>query len=254
MLELIDNIYILKLKKNDTNELEKNIKSIFPNKNYELFEVDGNTTNRNEGSINLSLWKILNHNFVDDVAKDITKNHIAMIRQAYMANYNYVLFLEEDARIENINKKKWDRVNKWLSTKNKWDIFYFGYCNWPILFSFFITRDIIRLYSPLAAHSYILNRRGMQKILNYTENGNKNMNIHIDKMFSILPNFHKYAIFPMISFQSKDPALYTKACDKMNINISMKTLCKTIQYLSLFLPILFIILLSWILIRLFWKK
>jgi GR25 family glycosyltransferase involved in LPS biosynthesis len=165
------------------------------------------------------------------------------------------LFLEEDVCINTNHSSKYKNINNWLLQKtNKWDIFYLGYCNWPIIFSFLITKDIVRIYSPLAAHAYILNRRGMQKILNYTENGLKNMDMHIDKMYAQLPGFRKYAIFPMIAFQNKNPALFTKACDKINLNLSMKSCSIAIQYISVFIPILFILICTFLFIRIFWRN
>jgi len=258
MIDLIQHVYILKLEKNDGQEIENNIKQLFPGKKIYVHEVEGcKKSNRNEGSINLSFWKILNHSYVDDIAKDITKNHIDMIRKAFMDNLDFVLFVEEDSRIETqkLINEKCKRVNQWmLKRRNKWDIFYLGYCNWPVLFSFLITPDVVRIYTPLAAHCYILNRHGMQKILNYTENGNKNMEIHIDKMFATIPSFRKYGIFPMIAFQKNNPALFTKACDKINMNISMKSASIVIQYCSIILPILLILITTLLFIKLFWKK
>jgi hypothetical protein len=174
-----------------------------------------------------------------------------MIKEAYHNNCQNVLFMEEDARLEKPNQNKLNHVNDWLTNSKRWDIFYLGYCNWPMCASFLVTTNIVKLWTPLAAHSYILNKQGMEKILNYTEYGKKNMNIHLDKMYTKIPYFYKYGMFPMISFQKKDPALFLKACDKLNIHISMKTACKINQYISVMVPILFLILLTYFLMKMF---
>jgi len=251
MLPVIDCIYVLKLEKNDKTEMESQLHQLFPEEKTVFYEVKGKTVNKNEGSINMSLLEIVNQNYVDDTSLDITKNHIEMIKEAYTNNYKTVLFMEEDARLEKPNEKKLQHVNQWLVNSNRWDIFYLGYCNWPYCVSFFVSPGVVKLWSPLAAHSYVLNKRGMEKILNYTEYGKKNMNIHVDKMYTKIPYFYKYGMFPMISFQKKDPALFLKACDKLNIRISMKTASKVNEYMSVILPILFLILLSYFLMKMF---
>jgi len=250
MLKIIDVIYVLKLKKNDPSELEQNVKKFFPETKIQYFNVNGISIDKNEGKIDLSLWNIIKHNTVDTIAKDITQNHIKIIQEAYNNNYDTILILEEDARIVDTKNINMENINKWLSN-NEWDIFYFGYCNWPILCSFFITSNIVKISSPLLTHAYMLSKRGMEKILNYTENGNKNMNQHIDKLYLNISNAQKYGIFPMIAFQNKNAALFTKALDKININLSMNTACKISQYISIIIPIVLIILLVFSLFKIF---
>ena len=77
MLQVIDCIYVLKLLKNDKTELQKSLNELFPDKKVNFYEVEGKTVNKNEGSINMSIFKIINQDYTDDVALDITKNHIA---------------------------------------------------------------------------------------------------------------------------------------------------------------------------------
>jgi len=245
---MIDKIYILKLQNNDTSVLEKTIHETFPSIGIRYFEVEKKQNESNEGKMELSLWDIMKHDRVDAVAKDIAKNHIHMVMDAYQQKYKTVLIVEEDAIIEKNNH--WPDAQKWLGA-NEWDIFYLGYCNWPVLCSFFITPHIVKLYTPLLAHAYLLNKQGMEKILNYTEKGHKNMDQHIDKMYTRIPSFHKFGMYPMMVHQTKNAALFTKACDKMNINVSMTSLCKINQSLSLCIPIIVIILFVIILLRYF---
>jgi|UniRef100_A0A6C0K4X4 hypothetical protein len=250
MLDAIEKIYVLKLAKNDGTVMEEHLQKRFPGKPVQFWEVEGKTVNKNEGSINLSLWRILCHNYVDEVAQDITKNHMAMIRDAHDSGEGCVLFLEEDARFEEAPVSRLKGVSEWLKNSPMWDIFFLGYCNWPLVASFFVTTNVVKLWSPLNAHAYILNRRGMQKILNYTENGQK-VNQHVDKIYATMPMLQRYGMFPMIAFQNKEPALFTKVCDKLNVRMSMRTLCIVNQYLSLLIPILIIGMIVYGLLRFF---
>jgi hypothetical protein len=246
----IDIAYILKLKKNPMDSIQTNI--ISKVKKYYIYEVDGIKMN-NEGNIDISLFTIMTHNHINAVSLDITKNFINMIKHAYLNNYSNVLFLEEDAEFDNIDSSKIEKVESWLSQNySKWDIFYLGYCNWPYMTSFMINPNIVKVSCPLLAHSFILNKSGMEKILNYTEYGQKNMNHHFDKILgSKINSLRKFAIFPMISFQHKNPALLQKALDKMNINLSMKSICKCNEIISILFPLILIIIFVFYIIKLF---
>jgi hypothetical protein len=251
MLTSIEQIYVLILKGQQRDELQKNLKETFsPDVKISWFEVE-KTNQKNEGKMEISWLDIMFHNKPDNIAKNITYNHIGMIKDAYMKNYKNVLFLEEDCRFQKIKDKKWKSVDLWLTNSPKWDIFYLGYVNWPIPVSLFITTNILKLLSPLLAHSYILSRRGMEKILNYTEYGRNRMDEHIDKLYSTFPNFQKYGIYPMVAFQKKDPALMVKALDQMNLNISGITLAKWNENFCLIIPILILVLLAFFIVKLF---
>lgn len=241
--------YILKLKKNNMELIEKNILPKISK--YHIYEVDGISI-KNEGKIDINLFTILTHNHMNEVSIDITKNFINMIKHAYSNNYNRVLFLEEDACFVDISDNKKKKVNDWLDMNQTWDIFYLGYCNWPCVWSFYISSNIVKLTNPLLAHAFILNKRGMEKVLNYTENGNKNMNYHFDKIIgNNIKSFYRYGMFPMCSFQDKNPALLQKALDSLNINMSCKTLCKINEILSLIIPILVILIFVFFLFKIF---
>jgi len=231
----VDIAYILKLKSRPRPET---LLSQLPNSF--LYEVEGIKMN-GEGEINVSIWSIFGHNHTNPVSLDITKNFIDMIKHAYYKQYHRVLFLEEDAMFsESISPSKLSFVENWLSHYDtRWDVFYLGYCNWPYPCSWLINPHVVKVSCPLLTHSFILNRRGMEKILNYTEYGKLNMNQHFDKMIgTCIKSLQRYAIYPMISFQSKNPALLQKALDKLNMQLSCRTLCRWNEHLSLFLPIL----------------
>lgn len=248
----VDMVYVLKLDKNNEKEMRNHLEEVGI-KRFQFYSVPGCVSDKNEGDMKLSLLDIMSHNPTNAIAQDITQNHVDMIKKAYMDGYTRVLFLEEDARLEKeaFEIKKWQPVSEWIQNCPKWDIFYLGYCNWPLVMSFLITTRIVKVWDPLLAHAYILNKRGMEKILNFTENGVKNMEMHIDKMYTRIPNFQKYACLPMVAFQNKDPALHTKACDHLNIRLSIKSLCWWNQYISVAIPILILIFIAWLTTRMF---
>ena len=251
----VDSIYILGLQKYET-ETYNAFKSILPLNKTKFIMKEGVGNTHNDGKMQSSLWNILNHNTIDAVSKDIFKNHISIIRNAYYTSREEsILILEEDARFPNWNQRKWDRIEKFLmENKHSWDVFYLGYCNWPFLSSFMITKDVVKVCSPLTLHAYILNRAGMKKILSTLEKGNMNYhNMHIDKFFLKIPNFRKYAAFPMVSFQEKCPGLYLKACDKIGLRILFSSFCRFNEHMSLFIPILFIFSISLSLVTVFSK-
>jgi hypothetical protein len=236
----VNRIYVLGLQKNET-EIHSAYKSILPLEKTQMVLKEGVGNSQNDGKMESSLWKILNHSTIDAVSRDIFKNHISIIREAYENTTNEtVLILEEDARFPNWDQKKWDNIENFLRTyPTSWDIFYLGYCNWPYFSSLMVTKNIVKVSSPLTAHAYILNRNGMAKILTTFENQNNlYANMHIDKFFLKIPNFRKYAAFPMVSFQEKCPGLYLKACDKLKCRILFSTFCKVNELISIIVPYL----------------
>jgi len=226
---MIDEIIILKLESNKlSSKLKEQLKKNFPNIEPKIFQVKGVLTGKNDGYLTQSFFSILCHNTYDNVALDITKNHLKMIES--VKDKKNVLFLEEDSIFNDNFEIYWKNICNYYKYKIDYDIFYLGYCNWPILLSFFITKNIIKPYSPLLAHAYILSNSGIQKVLNYAE---KNSSIHIDKMFTKIPNFNKFASNPILTYQNKNPALMTKALDYLNISISNTNFLNSFHYISI---------------------
>jgi hypothetical protein len=242
----VNRIYVLGLQKNET-EIHSAYKSILPLEKTQMVLKEGVGNSQNDGKMESSLWKILNHSTIDAVSRDIFKNHISIIREAYENTTNEtVLILEEDARFPNWNQKKWDNIENFLTKyPTSWDIFYLGYCNWPYFSSLMVTKNVVKVSSPLTAHAYILNRNGMAKILTtFEQQKDFYSNMHIDKFFLEIPKFRKYAAFPMVSFQEKCPGLYLKACDKLKCRILFSTFCKINEQISTIIPPLCIFLLT----------
>lgn len=252
MLDFLNHVYVLTLKSKDHEPLHTRYGSLFPSR-YTLFEVEGTPKNANGGEIGSSVWKILRHNETDATALDITNNHTAMIREAHAKGLENVLFLEDDALFTPLAPEKEKRLEQWMTTqKHKWDIFFMGYCPWPVLASLMVTRDVVRVFTPVCAHAYVLNRRGMEKMLMFLEDPDHRRH-HFDKIFNMIPRFTKYAAFPMISFQETGPALYTKAIDQMGFSMPFTTTCRALEWTSVVLPIVVLVVMVVVAMRLFQK-
>jgi len=249
-LDFTDSVYMLKKRTDDPEPLQKELSLYF--ERFEFFEIEGVSKPVNAGTIECSLYEILRHEKTDETAMDITRNHLAMIQKAYQEGKQTALFLEDDVHFELREMETWrDRLLSWVhpSHHHVWDILYLGYCPFPLILSFWTAPGFIRVFTPLTSHAYVLNRHGMEKILGYASTTEGKKPCHIDKMFTKIPSMRKYAVFPMMAFQKKDPALYLKACDHISTHISFTTLCKTFEWLSLFFPILFLFLLIWFVYR-----
>lgn len=246
----IDTIYILKMKHTQLSPLLlTQLQTYFPETPHHLFEVSGVLTGKNEGDMQMSLLDILCHRRPDEVALDITQNHLQMIHQAFQdSQVQTVLFLEEDAVFETSEtrfRSVWNTLQRESSTG--FDIFYLGYCNWPWIVSFFVSPHVIVPSSPLLAHAYILSRSGMQKVEAFVQHYGKQF--HIDKLFCHIPSFRKRASHPLLCYQSKNPALLTRLTDRWNIHLSNPLFLQIFHWTSLLLGFLGAFLISYYLCR-----
>jgi len=210
-----------------------------------FYRVRGNAKKRNNGGVtkDTTLMEILAHNKADETSLDIYHNHIGMIRHAYQAGYERALFMEEDARFENdMDASQVARVIAWIRENQEWDIFYLGYCPWPVVVSFPISTNIVDIPSPYLGHCYLLSRRGMKKILDYHPIRQKKI-CHIDKVLANIPGLVKRGTYPALCFQEKEPALYREAQKKLYLPLSFRRLCKIMETVALLWPILFVLLL-----------
>lgn len=193
---------------------------------------------KNNGKKDLSLLDIMSHNHTDCTARNITKNHINIIKSAFKNRMENILVMEDDVTFRLNIDNKVNRVIEWLDTKKGWDIIYFGYCTWPVPFSILQSRDIVWLPSALLGHCYLLSRRGMMKVLRTYR---RKSNYHIEKVL-LESDLNMYGIYPSIAFQIEPPSLYTRAMDMMHVNINHNTLFITLEHISVILPVLIIII------------
>ena len=253
-LTIVDKVYVLGLQKKE-EKIRKYFNQIFPESKLLYFFTNGVGATQNDGQMQSSLWNILTHSTIDNVSMDIFSNHMKMIQEAYQSNYQNVLFLEDDARFPSWNQKQWQEIEIWLQNNQQvWDIFYLGYCNWPWIWSILKSKHVVQLYSPLAAHAYLLNRRGMERILSTLQKNPEWRKKHIDKFFCEVPNLQKHGAYPMMSFQETCPGLYLKACDKLHTRILFSTCCKWNENISILFPILFIFFLTFFTTHLIFKN
>lgn len=240
----VDKVIILTTENKVTDKWKNRYLNFFSKNEVEFFVTKGVGATQNGGKIDESIGTILSHSSVDAVSKDILKNHLTIIQKCLEnPDLKNIMILEDDAIFPKWNKEQWQRMETWLTNhENTWDIFFLGYCQWPVLLSFMVHRNVVKLMSPLTAHAYILNRKGMQKILQAMQVDLKRYEQHIDKIYASIPNFNKYGAFPMVSFQEKCPGLYLKACDKLGQRILFSTWCKWNEWISLLIPILLFIL------------
>jgi len=258
---IFDAIYILTLQNKDISKQITHLKKDcgFQAENIHIYRSPKRIPKNslNEGKLSDNLWNILNHSTKDEISLDIMKNHLDMISKAYSEKQKFVLFLEDDAFFPSSFQKKRFQTQMQYLKKNimTWDIAYLGYCPWPWLFSFFITSSMIRLHSALTAHSYVLHFHSMEKIIQNIQLNPEKKLLHIDRFFSEWKELKKYAIFPMICFQEKDPALYVKACDHVGFYLPFSFTCRLLETISLCLPILFFVfLIIFVLLWIFYDK
>ena len=192
---------------------------------------------------------ILAHNACDSTCLNIAENHFKLIQRAKDNNLENVIIFEDDALFDlPINFKKLKEVVSWLTTVD-WDIFYFGYCPWPIPFNIVRNKNIVKLYNPLCLHCYALSSKGINKILDAQKDYK---GTHIDKYIGCDISLNKYGIFPAISFQSDEPALFLEAQKKLPIKFTLtfRTVSRSLEILSIIIPIILVGIIIYILYRL----
>ena len=187
------------------------------------FETSSKITNdvKNSGKTLLSLFL---HNSGDETSVNIMLNHLSIIKRAYYNNKKYIMIMENDAEfVYPLPFSNLYSTIEWLKN-NKWDIFYFGYCSTNIRIKR-ITPVITQISSPLLAHCYALSRSGMKKIL---VNAYKYKHLQIDKFYSLL--FPKsLGIYPIINYQSIEPAIYKRIKKQLKLNIPFNCINKGLE-------------------------
>jgi hypothetical protein len=202
------------------------------------FHASATGTTNDGADVSGNLLDIMSLRITDKVTNEIAKNHLSLVRKAYDAGHKNVLILEDDAVFTTpIPTEKITRIKEWLAN-HTYDIFYFGYCPWPIPISFIMAQDVVSIVSPYCAHAYLLSRSGMEKVLAYTkEHGTAD--IHYDKLLATIPNFAKFGAFPTLCFQEDGPALYKRAIHPLQI--PFKYTSQSLEYLSVIIPMIIIL-------------
>ncbi len=239
-----EQIYILGLERNDTKKWRDSFHDMLPKDKVRFWIEKGAQNTKNDGQLDTSFTSILSFNSCDAVSKDIFHNHVKIYQDAWKKNFETILILEDDVVFPHWNENKWEGLQHELIQRRKhWDICYLGYCQWPILLSTIVSTNVVKLTTPLTTHAYLISRTGIEKFLyNLKVNPKQNEKYHIDKALQKTPHMKLYGAFPMMAFQKSDPALYTKAMDKMNVSMSFQTFCKVNEWVSVSIPIAFLLL------------
>lgn len=140
-------------------------------------------------------------------------------------------------------QRTWSQVVQKInrSSSSFLDILYLGYCNWPWICSFYVDSCLVRPMSPLLAHAYILHREGYEKMRAFQKTWG-NRPIHFDKFLCKIPSFRKYAVHPILAYQSKNPALMTKLTDQWNITISNYSFLTIFHWMSMVISLVLILI------------
>jgi hypothetical protein len=222
-----------------------NLKSVGLN-NIEIFNFPINSSNnlKNDGNTKeVSIFDLIHKNttLCNDLCTDLFHNHLHIIKHAYNKGYNNVLVCEDDARFIDIPPIKLQRITFWMKN-NEWDILYFGAVSFPYPIIHKINFDIGRCDYPAEAHSYVLSRDGMRKILKCKEVN------HFDFMLQkYLDN--KYMCVPSVCNQNKPPALYLKLIKRFGLKDDIDTyniVKKLNNDISVIIPYILVIMISYL--------
>ena len=135
------------------------------------------------------------------------QSHLKIIKDVYERGLSNVLIFEDDAYpTSSYSNKRMEEAINFLKTNDDWECFYLGHmiCGCEIsnifhLFSKRINNNIFR-FNTFGTHAYILNRKGMEKILNTYKNfiGLCHYDIYIGKYI----NMKGYCFMPLLFDQN----------------------------------------------------
>jgi hypothetical protein len=186
---------------------------------------------KNDSGKVVGLGDIMKHDYCDETCQNIRNNHLYIIKEANAQNLRRIIICEDDCIFDLEKIVYINRAIDWLRNE-EWDMFFLGYVPWPLILSYPVSRNVVKVTTPLAAHCYAVSNVGMKKILNDPLNKE---NLHVDKLYAQM-SVSKYALFPSIAFQNVEPSLYTGAIEKIGFGPSFSKLSKTFEVLALIMP------------------
>jgi hypothetical protein len=229
--------------------LERNLKNVGI-KNCQSWFANGNQVSNNgiEDPINPPGWVESAMNLADtDFARDLANNHMGIIDKAYEAGLKNIIIFEDDARFQlPLDIAKLQKIVKWLQS-NHWDVFYFGWIPWPVIWSWFKTPGVVEIATPQTAHCYALSRKGMRRVRHLRKTADI---VPIDRFYA-MSNMEMYGAFPAMSFQSEDPAIYRRLCP--SFLMSFETVSRMFEFVSVGIPPLFITLMTVLIVSGYWQ-
>lgn len=221
MWEFFDRIVVITTKNSDRVDGVKNEMRMVGIKKYNILKFSPVTHTVNDGGNGVSCWDLMKATVCDETCQSIAKNHFYVIEDAYQRGCSNVLIFEDDISFTKpFNYNRMNKAVKWMKTNN-WDIFFLGYIQWKKPFMIPYSSNVVKLFSPYLGHAYIVNFSGMKKMLSKKDTG-----MHIDRFMSKL-DARKFGIYPMIAFQSVEPAIYRKVQRELHLpKIKFNTLCR----------------------------
>ena len=211
---------------------------------YKIHTYPSAKKTSNKGGKNIDFLDILAHDHIDETSLNITRNHVNVISESFAEGLENVLILEDDVEFS-VSSQKLEKIQNWISNNN-WDILYFGHCPWPIIFNIPVAKDIVKTFSPLLAHCYLLNRRGMSKVI---QTYRKKKLLQFERLLQA-SNLRSYAVLPSIAYQIDPPGLYSNAVEKLNLPcISHNKVFYSMEIIAVCMPIIISMILVWVCIK-----
>lgn len=206
----------------------------------------------------------------DRVGRNITENHLRMIRYAQDhvedSDIGWCVFLEDDARFDrsvfSIDQARWIEFS--LRSYPRLEVILLGGLPFwgsslPPVGLYDRPYLVHNMSRTLTAHAYILTRRGMEKLLAVTDRLKDRIDrIPFDQWF-YEADMTVHTTFPMICFPCREPALYRRIQWMMPPLrfVSFRRLCEVMLTVAVFLPIALVagfIIISLVMLHRFRKK
>jgi GR25 family glycosyltransferase involved in LPS biosynthesis len=164
-------------------------------------------------------------------------SHITIIQNAYDSGKNLIFIFEDDIiKTPSYKDICYNEINNFIKNNQNWEMLQFGSFN-PInslLVPMNTKYKNISQYYSFFASSYIINRKGMKKILDTYKNYIKTE--HVDVFYQIIFNKTMYNIIPIIFDQDRtlenNNIWFNKYIDKIIMYIHVKS--NAVYNLSLF--------------------
>jgi GR25 family glycosyltransferase involved in LPS biosynthesis len=123
-------------------------------------------------------------------------SHINCVKNAYLMKYSLVMIFEDDVTKTNFYKNiDYEQIKKFMQTNETWEILKFSSTTNPL--QMILPNDLPNIYNgpTLLGTSYILNRKGIEKIMNtYSKYINTE---HLDWYYSKIFPKTTYNIIPI---------------------------------------------------------
>jgi GR25 family glycosyltransferase involved in LPS biosynthesis len=187
-----------------------------------------------EQNIKLNFYRPVKH--PDGGKAGCFASHISIIKNAYYSNKKIILIFEDDIiKMNSDDKINYNDITEFIKKNNKWEMINLGWLS-PYNSIFFPMNESknISQFNSMYASSYIINRRGMKKVLDTYED--YIFKYHVDNYYKVIFKDTMYNITPIIFNQDRnyinDNIWNNQIIDKILIYIDTNT--DIVYNLSLF--------------------